>query len=365
MILGPLFMNVLFLGPMLISIPSEKGAVEDIIWQLAKRLPEERVWIFNPIHLRANKIESCLSTLSLHAWCHGKHLVVHSHNPYASLAFLSPAVRPKNHIITLHYPPWISNRAVENSVYLKMLSTLNRCGAKLTAPNLLISDWLKRRGMDCYYLPNGVDVARFNPKKHDLNLRSRLLGNNADVLLVSLGRIDPTKNQLSLLKAFSNVLKSNQRIKLVMIGPKSGKFQGSFPSEYAARVQSFIESESLQSHIIWLGEVNSKAEVARILASCDIYVHPSKVEAAPLAILEAMASGLNIVAFDLPWYIGYLENGVNAILCKNSLEALTEGINSAIESSTDAGVRKRQQECAKKFSWDLLIADYKKLYASE
>jgi len=358
-------MNILFLGPMLLSIPSEKGAVEDIIWQLAKRLTEEKVWIFNPIHLSANKIESCLSTLSLLAWCHGKNLVVHSHNPYASLAFLSSSVRPKNHIITLHYPPWVSNRAVENFVFLKMLLTLNRCGVKLTAPNLLISDWLKRRGMDCYYLPNGVDISLFNPNKYDLKLRSRLLGNDADVLLVSLGRMDPTKNQLVLLKAFSRVLKSNQRVKLILIGPKSGTYRGSFPSEYAIRVKSFIESESLKSHVIWLGEVNSKEEVARILASCDICVHPSRVEAAPLAILEAMASGLNVVAFDLPWYKGYLENGVNAILCKNSLEALTEGIISAIESSNDTDVRKRQQECAKKFSWDFLIADYKKLYASE
>ena len=65
-------MNVIFLGPMRIPIPSEKGAVEDIIWQLAKRLPEERVWIFNPIHLRANKIESYLSASSLLAWCQGK-----------------------------------------------------------------------------------------------------------------------------------------------------------------------------------------------------------------------------------------------------------------------------------------------------
>jgi len=358
-------MNVLFLGPMRIPIPSEKGAVEDIIWQLAKRLPEERVWIFNPIHLRANKIESYLSASSLLAWRQGKQLVVHSHNPYASMALLSPMARSRNHIVTLHYPPWISDRAVENSAFLKVLSTLNRFGVKLTAPNQLIRDWLQKRGMECEYLPNGVDASFFNPGKRDPQLRSRLLGNNADVLLVNLGRIDPTKNQLALLEAFSVALKSNPRIKLVLVGPKSGTFQGSLPSEYAARVQSFIERKSLTSHVEWLGEVGSKAEVAKILASCDIYVHPSKIEAAPLAPLEAMASGLPIVAFDLPWYRGYLENGINARLCNGSQEALTECIRVAIGSVTDAGVRKGQQEHAKKFSWDMLIADYKKLYAAE
>lgn len=359
-------MNVLFLGPMRIPIPSEKGAVEDIIWQLAKRLhPDEKVWIFNPLHLRANKIESCLSTASLLSWGRNKQLVVHSHNPYASMALLSPLAKPKSHIMTLHYPPWVSDRAVENSAFLRILSTLNLFGVKLTAPNLIIVNWLQNRGMSCEYLPNGVDTHTFRPARRDEQLRKCLLGNNADLLLVSVGRMDPTKNQLALLEAFRVLLESNFRIKLVLIGPKSGTFQGSSPNDYATRIKSFIEANNLASHIEWLGEVGSKLEVAKILASCDLYVHPSKVEAAPLVTLEAMASGLPIVAFDLPWYRGYLENGVNAILCHNTQESLNEGIKYALSSGLSETARKRQQEYARKFSWDRLIADYKKLYAAE
>jgi glycosyltransferase involved in cell wall biosynthesis len=359
-------MEIVYIGPMRLPIPSEKGAVEDIIWQLAKRLSaKESVQIFNPLRPKHNKIQSFLCTSSLVPWSWGRAPVIHSHNPYASLALLSPTADVKNHLVTLHYPPWISDRAVENKIFMMVLKTLDLFGVKLTVPNIYIRDWLETKGIESVYLPNGVDTDTFNPSHRDETFRSRLLGNRADLLLVSLGRIDDTKNQLMLLRSFNDVLKANPRLKLVLVGPKSGTFQEVGTSSYASRVQSFIQEKGLAGNVEWLGEVGMKRDVARILASCDIYVHPSKVEAAPLAILEAMASGLPIVAFDLPWYKGYLTNGTNATLCSYSTDALTECLSSMAASGVDEAKRTRQHELAKNFSWDVLIADYKKQYEAK
>jgi len=355
-------LNVVFLGPMKIPIPSEKGAVEDIIWQLAKRVSgEDRAWIFNPILLKNNKIRSYGATWKLMPWTWERETVIHSHNPYASLAIMG-SPRVKRHLLTLHYPPWISDRAVENKIFIRLLRTLDQFSITITVPNTFIRDWLMNRGIRSVYLPNGVDINSFNPSRRDEALRASLLGDRADTLVVNLGRIDDTKNQLTLLRSFNEVLKTNPRIKLVMIGPKSGTFQGSGTSTYANQVASFIQTKGLSDHVEWLGEVGTKLEVAKILASCDLYAHPSKIEAAPLAVLEAMASGLSILAFDLPWYKGYLSDNVNAILCRYSPEAFTESLCAAIKGDKSENHRWRQHQLTKNFSWDELITEYKKFY---
>ncbi len=354
-------MEILFVGPMRIPIPSEKGAVEDIIWQLAKRVSKtSRTWIFNPVYPSYNKIRSLLAGGRILTWPHIEDLVIHSHTPYPSLIIALGRGRCKSHLVTLHFPPWVSSSRARNFVLINSLKALDRMGVVITSPSIFIRDWLTERGINSVYVPNGVDLGTFNPGRRDERLRARLLAGD-DYLLVNLGRMHPTKNQLTLLKAFKEITK-HRRAKLVLIGPRSGSFEGGKLSSYAAAVDSFIRKNGLADKVEWLGEVQTKLEVAKILASCDVYVHPSLVEAAPLALIEAMASGLPIVAFDLPYYRGYLEEGRNSVLCKHSAECISEAVLSLTAREIDSYSRERQFNYARQFSWDEIVKRYEKVY---
>ncbi|BBK43973.1 hypothetical protein STVA_39930 [Allostella vacuolata] len=73
-----------------------------------------------------------------------------------------------------------------------------------------------------------------------------------------------------------------------------------------------IDWASLKN-VRWLGE-RSPAEVLAILREADVKCLPSRDESQSLAILEAMALGIPVVASDLPAVQGYLRHGVDALL---------------------------------------------------
>jgi len=126
----------------------------------------------------------------------------------------------------------------------------------------------------------------------------------------------------------------------------------------------FIKKYKLEHYVAFL-ELPRRKQVAQVLASSDLYIHPSIVEvAAPLAVLEAMASKLPIIAFDLPFYKYYLINLYNSLLVSVNYKLLTSAILMLIEDNV---LRKKLAEnsysmATQHFSWDNIVRQYSLLY---
>jgi len=308
--------KLIFMGPMELPIPSEKGAVEEIIWQLSRRLKNVyEIYIFNPItHSLWGKAIRSLKVLI--SDCR-EDCIIHSHNLYAS-TIISLCNSNFRHVLTLHYPPTIARSKERRRLLENALRYFDKVGTVITAPSLYIRDELRKIGLNrVIFLPNGVDTTLFSPSKRSEELREMLL-EGKDVLIVNVGRIHPDKSQLALLMALKKLIyEYNYRsIKLLLIGPITGSFRGgNKENPYYKLLVEYMNKHNLKQYVKFM-ELPRRG-VAKVLASSDIYVHPSKVEvAAPLAILEAMASKLPIIAFDLPYYKGHLVHNVNSILVK-------------------------------------------------
>jgi len=353
-------LNVVFIGPMSLPIPCEKGAVEEIIWQVSRRLKEYLdVSIYNPIS--SSRTEKILRGANLAFRLDSEGTIIHSHNLYASLGLTTLPVKTR-HIITLHYPPWITRSSNRGRMLLSILRMLDARGVVIASPSIAVAEFLVRKGLrNVVYIPNGVDVEMFSPAKRSREIREKLL-DGKDVLIVNVARIHPDKNQLAALRALRCIVSERRDVKMVFAGPISGSFTTKEGLDWYYRVLlKYIEKYSLKPYVEFLGEIPTKREVASILASSDIYIHPSKVEAAPLAILEAMASGLPIVAFNLPFYRGYLFNNVNALLTQ--LDDAGELCKSLLVLVNDDNLRKRLTYNALKysrelFSWDVIVQKY-------
>ncbi len=102
-----------------------------------------------------------------------------------------------------------------------------------------------------------------------------------DVVFACIGRLEEQKNPLGLLDAFTSL--PDPRTHLVLIGTGS----------YEARVTRFIAEKKLQSRIHVLG---SRNDIDACLAGSDVFVLASDWEGSPLAVMEAMASGLPVVS---------------------------------------------------------------------
>jgi glycosyltransferase involved in cell wall biosynthesis len=358
-------MKIIYIAPMELPIPSEKGAVEEIIWELSRRLKNVcEIYIFNPItHSFWGKAIRSLKVLI--SECR-EGCIIHSHNLYAS-TIISLCNSGFRHVLTLHYPPTITRSKERRKLLENTLRYFNKVRTVITAPSLYIRDELRKIGLNrVIFLPNGVDTTLFSPSKRSEELREMLL-EGKDVLIVNVGRIHPDKNQLALLKALKKLIYeyNYKSARLLLIGPITGSFRGgSKENPYYKLLVEYINKHNLEQYVKFM-ELPRREDVAKVLASSDIYVHPSKVEAAPLAMLEAMASKLPIVAFDLQYYKGYLINGVNAILLPlNNVDLLAEALYTLLNDRNLAvRISENAYEIATNyFSWNVLAGKYLDFY---
>lgn len=133
-------------------------------------------------------------------------------------------------------------------------------------------------GLDAAQVPvvyNGVDVSRCQPKQ-DYSLPE-------EPVLVHIGRFNEQKNHFLLLDAFAQILRECPRCRLRLIGE----------GELEEAVKDYARQKELESHVEFLG---SREDVSPWLHDADVFVLPSKYEGMPMTLIEAMASGVPIVA---------------------------------------------------------------------
>ena len=143
----------------------------------------------------------------------------------------------------------------------------------------------------------GVDTKLFNIAKRDTNLRSSWGATDDTKVLISVGRMAPEKNLDQVLKTYDALKSTGQAFKLVMVGdgPLKEQFQKRYPE------------------IIFPGML-SQTNLAAYYASSDLFIFPSQTETFGNVTLEALASGIPVLAFDCAAARDWVQTGVNGWL---------------------------------------------------
>ncbi|HKX91376.1 MAG TPA: glycosyltransferase [Sphingomicrobium sp.] len=132
---------------------------------------------------------------------------------------------------------------------------------------------------DIDLVPLGVEVGEFAPSKRSAELRRRLGLADQQPLLIYVGRLDGEKRPDVVVEAFRS-LPQSLGAKLALLG------EGPLRDEIAALGDP---------RIVMPGYVRNRTELARWLASADIYVSAMADETFGISIVEAQASGLPVV----------------------------------------------------------------------
>jgi glycosyltransferase involved in cell wall biosynthesis len=143
----------------------------------------------------------------------------------------------------------------------------------------------------------GVDTRTFHHRHRDDLVRYRLGIGDDQVAVLHVGRLAAEKNLETLIAAWQQahaVLGSAARFVIAGDGPMAARLAGDVP--FAARL-GFLPVEQL----------------AALYASCDLCVLPSPTETCGLVALEAMASGLPVVAADAGGLAESVEHGVSGL----------------------------------------------------
>jgi sugar transferase (PEP-CTERM/EpsH1 system associated) len=132
---------------------------------------------------------------------------------------------------------------------------------------------------------NGVDTTRFFPGD-SAEARETLGLPIAATVVGTIGRLDPVKDQAGLIVAFSGLAESGSNLILAVVG------EG--PSRLA--LEGEIRRRGLSDRVRLFGE---RGDVPTVLRALDVFVLPSRAEGMSNTILEAMATGLPVVATDV------------------------------------------------------------------
>ena len=146
-------------------------------------------------------------------------------------------------------------------------------------------------------IPTGIELAKFErPEIKEENLatlRSKLGIQEDEKMLLSLSRISYEKNIQAVLVAFAQVLKEEDKVKLVVAG--DGPYLDSL-KEQAVQLQ-------IQNQVIFTGMI-APSETALYYKAADFFISASTSETQGLTYLESLASGTPVIAHGNP----YLDN---------------------------------------------------------
>ena len=131
--------------------------------------------------------------------------------------------------------------------------------------------------------------------RHELGLTEE------DFVIGTAGRLTPWKGQRESLEAFALLAGQNPNFAFVVIG------DGELRPELENRAQVL----GVSSRVMFTGW---RADMGRLLAALDIFVHPSYDEPFGLAVLEAQLAGLPVVAFDEGAIPEIVDNGRSGVL---------------------------------------------------
>jgi phosphatidylinositol alpha-mannosyltransferase len=271
--------------------------------------------------------------------------VIHVHEPltpsasmFAALAAAAPVVA------TVH-------AYLDRSTVMELAAPILRRVWRRVSLGIAVSEaaasFLRRAvpAAELEIVPNGVDVSAFTTAKPrtDLPAGRRILWVN---------RLDAQKGFPVALAAFSKVLVDVPDATFIVVG--EGKDRESLR----------LLTEQALTRVHMRGTVEN-TEVPAYHAACDVFVASAVgQESFGIAIVEAMAARLPVVASDIPGYQEVVTDGVDGLLVPpRDPEALAAGLLRVLrEPELAMGLGEAGRERARTFDWPIVVDRIEELY---
>ncbi len=183
------------------------------------------------------------------------------------------------------------------------------------------------------YIPNGIPEEFFK-QPH---------GNENEKILF-LGRISPIKNIEVLIKAMKII--EDKNIKLEIVGPAEKR--------YLEKLKDLVNKEGLYKKVTFSMPIYNLKEKIRKIDSAKVFVLPSKREAMPQALIEAMSRKKIVISSDNLGARELIDDGKNGFLFKHGNEKdLAEKIKMAFYKNDK--MREEAKKSVEKFRWSNII----------
>ncbi|MEN5362975.1 glycosyltransferase [Brevundimonas intermedia] len=238
-------------------------------------------------------------------------------------------------LAALHFGEW-AKKPVEKR-WAKLFSQFDR----VVSPSRFIARRLEEAGVDNIVIrPLGVEIDTFRPERRDRQWLLNKLGLGDDArLLCFAGRPAKEKNVDVLIEA---VQKLGAPYYLVLVGAGAG-----MPEE---------------DRVISMPYESDPKAVAKIIASCDAFVHANDKEPFGLIVLEAMACGRPVVGVNAGGVAETVDETVGQLAVSADADDYAEAVEALFARDIEAIGRAAREKAVSQFAWNRVFEDLCMVY---
>src|SRR5579859_1374286 len=233
--------------------------------------------------------------------------------------------------------PWL--RPLDTFIYSRFDHIV--CNSEATRSRL--QEWVPAVKTGMSVIPNGISLQRL-AEASPLN-RQELIGRDDVPLLISVARLQPQKDHVTLLRAVAMTGTAH----LILVGE----------GELRPGLEKLAAEMGIRERVHFLGR---RADVPALLKTCDAFVHSTHSDGFCIAALEAMAAGLPVVATRVPG-LAEVVGDAGVLVPEQDPGALSGAISAVLGSSE----RRRElslagSERARRFTIEATASAYAELY---
>ena len=247
------------------------------------------------------------------------------HAFWSASGIIALAVRifkPRPVVITL----WGSDKLITQIPILSktIIRILNTADA-IVCENNNLKAFLVSQGLDSKKITlirNGINLDFFQPGD-SMKARKHIGIKNDQLILLSIGSLSKNKNHALLINALAEIVTSKISLHLYIIGE----------GEEQEILKKQIKELKLEQKITLLGLVDHKS-ISEWMKAADIFILPSRNEGTPNSLLEAMASGLPVIASKIGGIPELIQENIEGLLFESdSKDDLKEKLNKLIKDN--------------------------------
>jgi glycosyltransferase involved in cell wall biosynthesis len=195
-------------------------------------------------------------------------------------------------------------------------------------------------------IPNGVDVSAFAARRRgDRPLRR----------VIMVANLRPEKAHEVLIDAAASLVATNPDLEFRIVGD----------GPRLAELTDLAAARGVDRHVRFFGH---RDDVAELLCDSDIFVLPSRSEAFPNGLIEAMAAGLPVVATAVGGIVELVQHGKNGLLIRpGDSRGLAHAIQQLIDDRSCAAAlgceaRRTIEAC---YSFERMVSEFERVYLKE
>ena len=290
--------------------------------------------------------------------------VLHAHSPFSVglLAYLTASTKNLPLIYTYHtsitdythYLKVIGGTGVIRRAARWFSTATTNLGDQVVVPSAKFRRLLLEQNVrkPIHTIPNGIDLSNFKKARAPGSFRARLGLKPGAPILLSVGRVDPEKRLDFLIDAFARMADQFPEAHLVFAGDGGARRD----------LEKKAASTKVNQRIHFLGMVD-RGDLPDLLQDARIFLSASTTEVHPISVIEAIASGLPVVAVKDEAFEGMILEGENGQMTPLDIDVFNTAIaNILSDPAKIERYGKRSAELSLKFSIQGQVQALENLY---